>query len=153
MTDTFDRFTEQARSALERAADEAALHHHPYIGTEHLLIGLMVVREGPAAEALAELGLGAEGARQQLVRIVGVGYPDERASGHRARPSLTPRAQEAIVRAVGEADRRAHGHVGPEHLLLGLMRDERAVSVAMCQGLGVGAQDVRRAIERRISRN
>ena len=108
----------------------------------------MIVGEGPAAEALAELGLGAHDAREQLVRIVGPGEPSAT-----ARPGLTVRAREAIMRAVDEASRRAHGFVGSEHLLLGLMRDEDAVSVAICQGLGVGPQDVRRAIERRISRN
>ena len=149
MADTFDRFTEGARSALERAAEEAALHHHGFIGTEHLLMGVMIVGEGPAAEALAELGLGAHGAREQLVRLVGAGEPGEGAAG---RPGLTPRAREALMRAVDEATRRAHGHVGPEHLLLGLMRDEDAVSVALCQRQGVSAQDVRRAVERRISR-
>ena len=150
MADTFDCFTEGARSALERAADEAALHHHRFIGTEHLLVGLMIVDEGPAAEALAELGLGAAGAREQLVRIVGVCEP---LAGAAARPGLTARAREAIMRAVDEANRRSHGHVGPEHLLLGLMHDEGAVSVTMCQRLGVGPQDVRRAVERRLSRN
>ncbi len=152
MADTFDRFTEGARSALERAA-EAALHRHGFIGTEHLLVGVMVAGEGPAAEALAELGLGAHGAREQLVRIVGVGTPGEGETGTAARPALTPRAREAIVRAVDEANRRAHEYVGPEHLLLGLMRDEDAVSVAMCQRQGVSRHDVLRAVERRISRN
>ena len=153
MADTFDRFTDGARSALEHAAAEAALHHHGFIGTEHLLVGVMVVGEGPAAEALAELGLGAHGAREQLVRLVGAGEPVEGGLGAVARPVLTPRAREALMRAVDEANRRAHGHVGPEHLLLGLMRDEDAVSVALCQHQGVSARDVRRAVERRISRN
>ena len=148
MADTFDRFTEGARSALERAAEEAALHHHGFIGTEHLLMGVMIVGEGPAAEALAELGLGEHGVREELVRLIGMGKP-----GAATRPGLTPRAKAAIVRAVDEANRRAHGYVGTEHLLLGLVRDEGAVSVAMCQRLGVSPQDVRQAVERRISRN
>lgn len=148
MADTFERLTEPARLALRYAADEAASHHHPYIGTEHLLAGVTIVDEGPAAEALAELGLGADGAREQLVRVVGTGYPSKP-----ARPTLTPRAKGALMGAVYEATRRAHDHVGPEHLLLGLMRDEQAVSAAMCQHLGVGPADVRRAVERRIRRN
>ena len=148
MADAFDRFTVQARGALGRAADEAAPHHHGFIGTEHLLLGLLLVDEGPAAETLAELGLGAAGAREGLVRIVGTGDPNVD-----ARPGLTLRAKEAIMVAVDEANRRRHGYVGTEHLLLGLMRDEDSVSVTICQGLGVGPRDVRRAVERRISRN
>ena len=148
MADTFERLTEPARRALRYAADEAASHHHPYIGTEHLLVGVLIVAEGPAAEALAELGLGANGAREQLVRIVGVGCPSEP-----VRPTLTPRAKDALMGAVDEAAMRADDQIGPEHLLLGLMRDEQAVSVAMCQRLGVGPADVRRAVERRIRRN
>ena len=148
MADTFDRFTEGARTALERAADEATFHHHAFIGTEHLLLGVVVVGEGKAAEALADLGLGEHAVREELVRVVGAGEP-----GATTRPGLTPRAKAAIVRAVNEANRRAHRYVGTEHLLLGLMRDEGGVSVAMCQRLGVGPHDVRRAVERRISRN
>ena len=148
MANTFDRFTTQARGVLEQAADEAARHRHAFIGTEHLLLALMTAGEGPAAEALAELGLGVAGGREQLHRIVREGAEGTDVARH-----LTVRARVAIMEAVDEANRRRHGHVGPEHLLLGLMRDEDAVSVAMCQQLGVNHEDVRQAVERRISRN
>jgi ATP-dependent Clp protease ATP-binding subunit ClpC len=148
MPDTFDRFTEQARRALKLAEEEAHRHRHCYIGTEHLLLGVMAEPRGIAAQAVAELGLGLEGARQEMQRIVGQGeQPGSTDIG------LTPRAKQAIVASVNEANRLRHGYVGTEHLLLGLMSDEHSVCVQICESLGAAPADVRRAVERRISPN
>ena len=148
MPDTFDRFTEQARRALKLAEEEAHRHHHGYIGTEHLLLGVMAEPDGIAAQAVAELGIGLEGARQEMQKIVG----QEEQSGS-TEIGLTPRAKQAIVASVNEATRLRHGYIGTEHLLLGLMSDEHSVSARICESLGVAPADMRRAVERRISRN
>src|SRR5688500_6640516 len=92
MATTCERFTDEARRALELAYEEARRQDHPYIGTEHLLVGLMAEPTGVAGDALAELGLGVSGARQQLVFIIGRGLPTD------ARPGrLSPRAQVALA--------------------------------------------------------
>jgi ATP-dependent Clp protease ATP-binding subunit ClpC len=145
MAGTFERFTERARTALKLAQDEAVRHHHGYIGTEHLLLGLMVAEEGTAADPFAELGLGIEEARHQLGIIIGEG--EEGGSGG---VGLTPQAEQAIGASVAEADRRGHRDVGTEHLVLGLLSDEDALAVRIVETLSVSPQDVRQAVERRL---
>jgi ATP-dependent Clp protease ATP-binding subunit ClpC len=145
MPDTFARFTDQARRALRLAADEASHHRHGYIGTEHLLLGLMAEQEGAAADVFAEFGLGLEDARQQLQTMMAAGEQDS--SGE---IGLTPRAKEALGAAVDEADRLAHDHVGTEHLLLGLLADEHALAGQMFGGLGVSPRDIKHAVEHRL---
>src|SRR5215208_6145381 len=103
MPDTFARFTDQARRALRLAEEEANHHHHSYIGTEHLLLGLMAEQEGVAADVFAEFGLGLEDARQQLQTMIAAGEQD--ASGE---VGLTPRAKEALAAAVDAANRLAY---------------------------------------------
>ncbi len=145
MVATFERFTDQARRALRLAADEARHHRHGYIGTEHLLLGLMAEQEGVAAEVFAEFGLGLEDARQQLQAMIAAGEQDSSGA-----VGLTPRAKEAIGASVHEADRLAHQHVGTEHLLLGLLGDEHALAGQMFGGLGVSPRDIKHAVERRL---
>ena len=145
MAGTFERFTERARTALQLAQDEAVRHRHGYIGTEHLLVGLMAGREGPAVDALAELGLGVEDARRQVDGMLRQG--EHTPSGG---VGLTPQAKDAIRASVEEADRLGQRDVGTEHLLLGLLADADAVAVRIVESLGASPRDVREAITRRL---
>jgi ATP-dependent Clp protease ATP-binding subunit ClpC len=145
MAETFERFTDQARRALRLAEEEASHHRHGYIGTEHLLLGLMAAEEGTAAAPFAELGLGVEEARHQLGIIIG--EEEERGSGG---VGLTPQAEQAIRASLAEADRLGHRDVGTEHLVLGLLTDEHALAVRIVETLGVSPQHVRQAVERRL---
>ncbi len=148
MADIFEQFTVEARRALEHAADEARRHDHTYIGTEHLLVGLLAEPSGVAGEVFAELGLGVEGVRQLIVFIVGRGMPSKQAMG-----PLTPRAKAALAASVAAARDHEGAQVGTEHLLLGLLRDDASLGTQILHQLGVGPDDLRRAVERRISRN
>jgi ATP-dependent Clp protease ATP-binding subunit ClpC len=145
MAETFERFTDQARRALRLAEEEASHHRHGYIGTKHLLLGLMAEQEGVAADALAELGLGVEEARHQLDMMI-----DEEPQAPSGEMGLTPQAKQAIRASVEEADRLGQRDVGTEHLLLGLLADEDAVAVRIVESLGASRQDVRQAITRRL---
>jgi ATP-dependent Clp protease ATP-binding subunit ClpC len=145
MADTFERFTERARTALTLAQDEAVRHRHGYIGTKHLLVGLLAGRGGTAADALAELGLGVEDARRQLDMMI-----DEGEQAPLGEMGLTAQAKQAIRASVEEADRLGHRDVGTEHLLLGLLADADAVAVRIVESLGASRRDLRQAITRRL---
>jgi hypothetical protein len=122
--DRFDRFTDRARRVLDQAQDEAHRLNHNYIGTEHLLLGLVHEREGVAARVLTERGVDLGQVRSAVERIIG------RAERPPAGPiGLTPRAKRALELAVDEAGRLEHDYVGTEHLLLGLVREGEGVAV------------------------
>jgi ATP-dependent Clp protease ATP-binding subunit ClpC len=120
-TDWFDRFTDRARRVLVFAQEEAQRLNHNYIGTEHLLLGLLREREGVAAGVLSGLGVGLERVSSSVELIVGRG--DRAVTGDM---HLTPRAKRAIELAVEESRRLGHHYIGTEHLLLGLIREARA---------------------------
>src|SRR6476469_9305137 len=114
MADRFDKFTERARRVLTLAQEEAQRFNHNYIGTEHLLLGLVREGDGVAAKVLNNLGVSLNDARSAVEHIIGRG--DRVALGE---IGLTPRAKRAIELAVDESAQLVHHYIGTEHLLLG----------------------------------
>ena len=121
----FERFTDRARRVVVLAQEEARMLNHNYIGTEHILLGLIHEGEGVAAKALESLGIALEGVRQQVEEIIGQGQ--QAPSGH---IPFTPRAKKVLELSLREAQQLGHNYIGTEHILLGLIRE----------GEGVGAQ-------------
>src|SRR3989440_2941319 len=119
----FERFTERARQVVVLAQDEARALKHNYIGTEHLLIGLLREKEGIAARVLETLPVTLEGVREQVGRIIGTG--DEVTSGQ---IPFTPRAKKALELSLREALGLGHNWIGTEHILLGLVRENEGVA-------------------------
>ncbi len=121
----FERFTDRARNVLVFAQEEARLLHHNYIGTEHILLGLLDEEDGLAARALGEVGVTLEGAREKVQERVDRGKTDFARS-----PPFTPRAKKVLELSLREALRLHHNYIGTEHILLALVRE----------GDGVGPQ-------------
>ncbi|RMF04337.1 MAG: ATP-dependent Clp protease ATP-binding subunit [Chloroflexi bacterium] len=138
MSDKFDRFTKRARRVLTLAQEEAQRLNHNYIGTEHLLLGLVREENGVAVRVLRDLGVDPRQIRERVERTVGRG---QRAMYGKL--SLTPRTKRVIELAVDEARRLGHHYIGTEHLLLGLVRAGEGVAVDVLRGLGVGLDKVR----------
>ena len=135
--DRFDRFTERARKVLTLAQEEATRFNHNYIGTEHLLLGLVREGEGIAAKVLMSLNVELNAIRTQVEFIIGRG--DRMIVGE---IGLTPRAKKVIELAVDEARRMGHHYVGTEHLLLGLVREGEGVAAKVLESLGVNLEKV-----------
>jgi len=138
--DRFDKFTERARKVLSLAQEEAQRFQHTYIGTEHLLLGLVREGEGVAAKVLNKLGVELEKVREAVEFIIGRG--DRIVIGE---IGLTPRAKKVIELAVDEARRLNHHYIGTEHLLLGLVREGEGIAAGVLESLGVNLAKVRRA--------
>lgn len=138
MADKFDRFTKRARRVLTLAQEEAQRLNHNYIGTEHLLLGLVREENGVAVRVLRDLGVDPKQIRERVERTVGRG---QRAMYGKL--SLTPRTKRVIELAVDEARRLGHHYIGTEHLLLGLVRAGEGVAVDVLKGLGIGLDKVR----------
>ncbi|MBN1220186.1 MAG: ATP-dependent Clp protease ATP-binding subunit [Anaerolineae bacterium] len=138
MSDKFDRFTKRARRVLTLAQEEAQRLNHNYIGTEHLLLGLVREENGVAVRVLRDLGVDPRQVRERVERTVGRG---QRAMYGKL--SLTPRTKRVIELAVDEARRLGHHYIGTEHLLLGLVRAGEGVAVDVLKGLGVSLDKVR----------
>ena len=136
--DRFDKFTERARKVLSLAHEEAQRFQHNYIGTEHLLLGLVREGEGVAAKVLSNLGVELNKVRSAVEAMVGRG--DRIVLGQ---IGLTPRAQKVIELAVDEAHRLNHHYIGTEHLLLGLVREGDGIAAQVLQSLGVNLVKVR----------
>ncbi len=136
--DRFDPFTERARKAMSLAQEEAQRLQHPYIGTEHLLLGLVREGEGVAAKVLSNLGVELKEVRDAVEAIIGRG--DHVVLGE---IGLTPRAKKVIELAVDEARRLNHHSIGTEHLLLGLAREGEGIAAGALQTLGVNLAKVR----------
>jgi ATP-dependent Clp protease ATP-binding subunit ClpC len=137
----FERFTERARSVVIFAQEEARTLKHGYIGTEHILLGLLREEEGVAARVLDSLDLTFERVRTQIVRIVGSG--EEVTSGH---VPFTPRAKRVLELALREALSLGHNYIGTEHILLGLVREYEGVAARVLLDFGVDAETVRSAV-------
>src|SRR5512136_60976 len=131
MPDNFDRFTKRARRVLTRAQEEARNLNHRYIGTEHLLLGLVGEEGSVAMRVLHELGIAADQVRQSVERMVGRGTRPLY-----TQPTLTPRTKRVIELSVEEARRLGHHYIGTEHLLLGLVREGEGVAVDVLRQLG-----------------
>src|SRR3989304_957129 len=132
MADRFDKFTERARRVLTLAQEEALRFNHNYIGTEHLLLGLVREGEGVAAKVLANLGVELNKVRSAVEFIIGRG--DRAVMGE---IGLTPRAKKVIELAVDEARRLGHHYIGTEHVLLGLVREGEGIAAGVLESLGV----------------
>lgn len=138
MSSRFEKFTERARKVLSLSQEEAQRFNHNYIGTEHILLGLVREGEGVAAKVLANLGVDLEKVRSAVEYIIGRG---EKSVGQDI--GLTPRAKRVIELAVDEARRLNHNYIGTEHLLLGLLREEEGVAAGVLESLGVSLDKVR----------
>ncbi|HEX2346884.1 MAG TPA: Clp protease N-terminal domain-containing protein [Ktedonobacterales bacterium] len=140
MQEKFEKFTERARKVLSLAQEEAQRFNHNYIGTEHLLLGLVRERDGVAAMVLSNLDVELEKVRGAVEFIIGRG--DRLVLGE---IGLTPRAKKVIELAVDEARRLNHHYVGTEHILLGLVREGEGIAAGVLESLGVNLEKVRRA--------
>jgi ATP-dependent Clp protease ATP-binding subunit ClpC len=138
MADKFDRFTKRARRVLTSAQEEATRLNHNYIGTEHVLLGLVREENGVAVRVLRELDVDPRRVREIIERTVGRG---QRAS--QGKIGLTPRTKRVIELAVDEARRMGHHYIGTEHLLLGIVREGEGVAVDVLKGLGINLESVR----------
>ena len=138
MSSRFEKFTERARKVLTLAQEEAQRFNHNYIGTEHILLGLVQEGEGVAAKVLSNLGVALDNVRSAVEFIIGRG---ERAVSGEI--GLTPRAKRVIELAVDEARRLNHNYIGTEHLLLGLLREGEGVAASVLESLGVSLDKVR----------
>jgi ATP-dependent Clp protease ATP-binding subunit ClpC len=138
MADRFDKFTERARRVLTLAQEEAQRFNHNYIGTEHLLLGLVREGDGVAAKVLSNLGVELNKVRSAVEFIIGRG--DRATTGE---IGLTPRAKRVIELAVDEARRLNHSYIGTEHLLLGLVREGEGIAAGVLESLGVNLERVR----------
>src|SRR5947199_7144938 len=138
MADRFDKFTERARRVLTLAQEEAQRFNHNYIGTEHLLLGLVREGDGVAAKVLANLGVELNKVRSAVEFIIGRG--DRAVMGE---IGLTPRAKKVIELAVDEARRLGHHYIGTEHLLLGLVREGKGVAAGVLESLGISLDKAR----------
>ena len=148
MADRFDKFTERARRVLTLAQEEAQRFNHNYIGTEHLLLGLVREGDGVAAKVLSNLGVELSKVRSAVEFIIGRG--DTRTSGE---IGLTPRAKKVIELAVDEARRLSHHYIGTEHLLLGLVREGEGIAASVLESLGVNLERVRAETTRILSQS
>ena len=146
MADRFDKFTERARRVLTLAQEEAQRFNHNYIGTEHLLLGLVREGDGVAAKVLANLGVELSKVRSAVEFIIGRG--DRAVLGE---IGLTPRAKKVIELAVDEARRLNHHYIGTEHLLLGLVREGEGIAAGVLESLGVNLERVRAETTRILS--
>jgi ATP-dependent Clp protease ATP-binding subunit ClpC len=134
----FERFTERARRVVALAQEEARALKHGYIGTEHLLLGLLGEEEGLAARVLASFGVSADDTRAQVVQIVGQGT--EVTTG---RIPFTPRAKKVLELSLREALSLGHGYVGTEHILLGLVHENEGVAARVLQAGGADRELIR----------
>jgi ATP-dependent Clp protease ATP-binding subunit ClpC len=148
MAERFDKFTERARRVLTLAQEEAHRFNHNYIGTEHLLLGLVREGDGVAAKVLANLGVELNKVRSAVEFIIGRG--DRTVLGE---IGLTPRAKKVIELAVDEARRLNHHYIGTEHLLLGLVREGEGIAAGVLESLGVNLERVRAETTRILSQS
>jgi hypothetical protein len=134
----FERFTDRARRVVVLAQEEARMLHHNYIGTEHILLGLIHEGEGVAAKALESLGISLDAVRQQVEEIIGQGQ--QAPSGH---IPFTPRAKKVLELTRREAEQLGHNYIGTEHILLGLIREGNGVAAQVLVMLGADLNRVR----------
>ena len=139
----FERFTDRARRVVVLAADEARMLNHSYIGTEHLLLGLIHEEEGVAARALKALGVSLDGTRREVEKTIGRGAREPK--GH---IPFTPRAKKVLELSLREALQLGHSYIGTEHILLGLIREGDGVAAQILVRDGVDLNRARQEIIR-----
>ena len=142
----FERFTDRARRVVVLAQEEARLQNHNYIGTEHILLGLIHEGEGVAAKALESLGISLEGVRGQVEELIGQGGSSP--SGH---IPFTPRAKKVLELSLREALQLGHNYIGTEHILLGLIREGEGVAAQVLVKLGADLSRVRQQVIQLLS--
>ena len=148
MASRFEKFSERARRVLSLAQEEAQRFNHNYIGTEHILLGLVRETEGVAAKVLSNLNVELSKVRSAVEFIIG--------RGERPSPGeigLTPRAKKVIELAVDEARRLNHHYIGTEHLLIGIMREGEGVAAGVLESLGVSLDKIRAETSRVLSQS
>ena len=138
MASRFEKFSERARRVLSLSQEEAQRFNHNYIGSEHILLGLVRETDGVAAQVLGNLGLDLSRVRSAVEYLIG-----KEDSNPQQDIGLTPRAKKLIELAVDEARRLNHTYIGTEHLLIGLMRDGEGVAAGILESLGVDIDRIR----------
>ncbi len=143
----FERFTDRAKKVVTLAHAEARSLDHDYIGTEHLLLGLISEGEGVAARALASVGVSLDAVREQVAEITGRG--NGAPSGHMP---FTPRAKKVLELSLRETRQLGHHYIGPEHILLGLVSEGQGVAADVLARLGTDPDRVRQQVRRQLGR-
>ena len=138
----FERFTDRARQVLTHAQDEARLLNHSFIGTEHILLGLIREGHGVGAQALQSLGISLEAVRAKVEETIGMAGTVPNNSS----PPFTPRAKKVLELALREALQMNHSYIGTEHILLGLVREGEGVAATVLVSLGAGLGRVRQEV-------
>jgi ATP-dependent Clp protease ATP-binding subunit ClpC len=144
----FERFTDRARNVVVLAQQEARLLKHNYIGTEHILLGLVRESDGLAAKALGALGIGLETVREQVEEIIGRGQKSP--SGH---IPFTPRGKKVLELSLREALQFGHNYIGTEHILLGIVREGEGVAAQVLVKLGGDLKTVRQQVIQLLKEN
>ncbi len=142
----FERFTDRARRVVVMAQEEARKMNHKYIGTEHLLLGLLAEGEGIAAKSLGSLGIDLNSTRETVIQTVGVGQ--QAPTGH---IPFTPRAKKVLELALREALQLGHNYIGTEHILLGLIREGEGVAAQVLGQADAGLQKIRQTVLSELS--
>lgn len=142
----FERYSDRARQVIVKAQDSARGLRHNYLGTEHILIGLLREEEGLAARVLDSLGITADAVEDRVKRIVGTGD-----DGRHVEPPLTPRAKKVLELALREALSLGHNYIGTEHILLGLVRENEGVAARILLDFDTTPEKIRDAIIRMLS--
>lgn len=147
--EALNMFTRRAQQVLALARKEAERFHHHFVGTEHLLLGLIRLGQGVAVNVLREMGLDLEAVRVEVEKQIGTG-PDEKVSGY---IPYTPRVKKVLALAAKESKALHHTYVGTEHILLGLLREDEGVAARVFKNLGLDAGVTRQNILREIDPN
>jgi ATP-dependent Clp protease ATP-binding subunit ClpA len=142
----FERFTDRARRVLVLAQEEARLLNHSFIGTEHILLGLIHEGEGLAAKALESLGISLEAVREKVEETIGPA-----GSAPTGSPPFTPRAKKVLELSLREALQLGHNYIGTEHMLLGLVREGEGVAAQVLVSLGADLSRVRQQVIQLLS--
>jgi ATP-dependent Clp protease ATP-binding subunit ClpC len=142
----FERFTDRARRVVVLAQEEARMLNHNYIGTEHILLGLVRERDGIAAMALGSLNIRLDAVRREVEEIIGQGQAAP--TGH---IPFTPRAKKVLELSLREALQLGHNYIGTEHILLGLIREGEGVAAQVLQKLGADLNRVRQTVIQLLS--
>jgi len=142
----FDKFTEKAAKAVVVAQDEAKAMGHPYVGTEHLLLGILKVDVGPTSQILKEMGINYELVKSEIIAMVGLNK--ERTAGS---PQMTPRAKRILELAYDEAKFLNHEKINVEHLLLGIIREGEGIAAHLLRRFGINLSQLRKKVIETIS--
>jgi ATP-dependent Clp protease ATP-binding subunit ClpC len=146
LEDVFERFTDRARRVLTDAQEEARQLNHPFIGTEHILLGLLREDDGVGAHALRSLGVSFKAVRDQVQEVIGTAGTVPSGS-----PPFTPRAKKVLELALREALQLNHSYIGTEHILLGLVREGQGVAATVLVSLGADLHRVRQEVNSLIA--